>query len=85
MPGRLKDKIAIITGAGQGIGAATARCFAAEGARVVVAEINPETGKAMAAELTRNGRDGDLRAHGCMRPEFRRAHDGNDAIGSGNA
>ena len=55
MPGRLKDKIAIITGAGQGIGAATARCFAAEGARVVVAEINPETGKAMAAELTETG------------------------------
>ena len=42
MSGRLKDKIAIITGAGQGIGAATARCFAAEGARVVVAEINAE-------------------------------------------
>jgi len=55
MPGRLKDKLAIITGAGQGIGAATARCFAAEGARVVVAEINPETGKAMAAELTETG------------------------------
>jgi len=55
MAERLKDKIAIITGAGQGIGAATARCFAAEGARVVVAEINPETGKAMAAELTETG------------------------------
>jgi NAD(P)-dependent dehydrogenase (short-subunit alcohol dehydrogenase family) len=55
MPGRLKDKVAIITGAGQGIGAATARCFAAEGARVVVAEINSDTGEAMAAELTKTG------------------------------
>jgi NAD(P)-dependent dehydrogenase (short-subunit alcohol dehydrogenase family) len=55
MPGRLNDKIAIITGAGQGIGAATARCFAAEGACVAVAEINAETGAAMAAELTAKG------------------------------
>jgi NAD(P)-dependent dehydrogenase (short-subunit alcohol dehydrogenase family) len=55
MPGRLKDKIAIVTGAGQGIGAATARCFAAEGAHVVVAEINAETGEAMVAELTKTG------------------------------
>jgi NAD(P)-dependent dehydrogenase (short-subunit alcohol dehydrogenase family) len=55
MPERLKGKIAIVTGAGQGIGAATARCFAAEGARLVVAEINSETGAAMAAELTAKG------------------------------
>src|SRR6204780_2606169 len=52
---RLKDRTAIVTGAGQGIGAATARCFAAEGARVVVAEVNPETGTAMAAELKAAG------------------------------
>jgi NAD(P)-dependent dehydrogenase (short-subunit alcohol dehydrogenase family) len=57
MPGRLKGKTAIVTGAGQGIGAAIARCFAAERARVVVAELNPETGAAMAAEL--QAADGD--------------------------
>ena len=41
---RLKDKVAIITGAGQGIGEAYARRFAQEGATVVVADINAEKG-----------------------------------------
>ena len=48
---RLKDKVSIITGAGQGIGEAYARRFAAEGAKVVVADINEEKGKAVAAAL----------------------------------
>ncbi|WP_319518655.1 SDR family oxidoreductase [uncultured Martelella sp.] len=51
MSGRLKDKVAIITGAGQGIGAAIARCFAAEGGQVIVAERNAETGAATAAAV----------------------------------
>jgi NAD(P)-dependent dehydrogenase (short-subunit alcohol dehydrogenase family) len=54
---RLKDKVAIITGAGQGIGAATARRFSQEGARVVIAELNPKTGDAVAAELRANGNE----------------------------
>jgi glucose 1-dehydrogenase len=45
-PMRLKDKVAVITGAGSGIGRAAALKFSAEGARVVVAEINEEQGKA---------------------------------------
>jgi 3-oxoacyl-[acyl-carrier protein] reductase len=48
---RLKDKVTIITGAGQGIGEAYARRFAAEGAKVVVADINEEKGKAVAAAI----------------------------------
>ena len=55
MADRLKDKIAIITGAGQGIGEATARAFVAEGATVVIAELNETTGKALADELTACG------------------------------
>lgn len=48
---RLLDKVAIITGAGEGIGKGVARKFAAEGASVVVAEFNDETGTGTAAEL----------------------------------
>jgi 3-oxoacyl-[acyl-carrier protein] reductase len=48
---RLKDKVAIITGAGQGIGEAYARRFAKEGAKVVVADVNAEKGGAVAAAI----------------------------------
>ena len=48
---RLKDKVAIITGAGAGIGKAVALRYAAEGASVVIAEINPQTGCAAADEI----------------------------------
>jgi NAD(P)-dependent dehydrogenase (short-subunit alcohol dehydrogenase family) len=49
--GRLQDKVAVVTGAGSGIGLATVRRFAAEGARVVCADLDAETGaKAMEAK-----------------------------------
>jgi NAD(P)-dependent dehydrogenase (short-subunit alcohol dehydrogenase family) len=57
MAGRLEGKIAIVTGAGQGIGAATARAFAAHGAKTVIAELNPASGKAVADELCAKGGD----------------------------
>src|SRR4029078_8664837 len=48
---KLQDKVASITGAGQGIGEAYARRFAREGATVVVADVNEEKGRAVAASL----------------------------------
>lgn len=50
---RLTGKTAIVTGAGQGIGAAIARRYADEGATVVVAEYNVDTGQAVADKLER--------------------------------
>ncbi|MER7687117.1 SDR family oxidoreductase [Streptomyces sp. NPDC097610] len=48
---RFQDKVAIVTGAGQGIGEGYARALAAEGARVVVAELNEEQGERVAKEI----------------------------------
>lgn len=48
---RFKDKVAIVTGAGQGIGEGYAKALAAEGAKVVVAELNEEQGQRVAKEI----------------------------------
>ena len=50
-----QDKVAIVTGAGQGIGEAYAKALAAEGARVVVAEINEAQGRRVADEIAKAG------------------------------
>ena len=51
MTSRLAGKVALITGAARGQGAAEARLFAAEGARVVLADVLEEPGRALAREI----------------------------------
>jgi NAD(P)-dependent dehydrogenase (short-subunit alcohol dehydrogenase family) len=52
---RLEGKVAVITGAGTGIGRATAKLFAREGAKVVVAELNAEAGEQTAQLIVQGG------------------------------
>src|SRR5712664_1927020 len=52
---RLQDKVCVITGAGSGIGQATARLFAAEGARVVVADVDDRGARSTVAGIRKSG------------------------------
>jgi 3-oxoacyl-[acyl-carrier protein] reductase len=52
---RLENKVALITGAGSGIGQATAQLFAREGARVAVVDLREDAAKATAEEIERRG------------------------------
>ncbi|MHB2167112.1 SDR family oxidoreductase [Alsobacter sp. R-9] len=49
--GRLQDKVALVTGAGQGFGQGIAECFAREGAKLVLVDIQREKAEAVAASL----------------------------------
>src|SRR3954466_14845508 len=80
---RLANKVALITGAGSGIGRESALLFAREGARVVVADVNDEDGQAVVEEIRGGGGRQRLsrasggggasggRLRGCLRPRRR--------------
>jgi len=55
---RFENKVAIITGAGSGIGKETALMFAKEGAKVVIADINEKSGRETVAEIKKVGNEG---------------------------
>src|SRR5713101_6621018 len=55
MSGRLQNKVALITGAGGGIGRAAVRAFSREGAHVVVVDADERAGRAAVDEITRQG------------------------------
>ena len=57
---RLKDKVAVVTGAGHGMGEAEARLFAREGARVVVADVLADLAETVAGDIRAGG--GEARA-----------------------
>jgi meso-butanediol dehydrogenase/(S,S)-butanediol dehydrogenase/diacetyl reductase len=55
VPGRFDGKVVLVTGAASGIGAATARRFAAEGAKLMLGDVDSERLSAIAKELDTNG------------------------------
>ncbi len=57
MNGLLADKVALVTGAASGIGRATARLFAQQGAKVVVADVNTDDGEQVAQSIRGDGGD----------------------------
>ena len=52
---KFKGKVAIVTGGAQGIGGAYARLLAEDGARVIIADVNVERGRALARDITAAG------------------------------
>jgi 2-hydroxycyclohexanecarboxyl-CoA dehydrogenase len=63
---RLEGRTALVTGGASGIGAATCRRLAAEGARVAVTDLNPEPAREVAAEIGGAGIELDVRSTGSI-------------------
>ena len=57
MSGRVANRVAMVTGVASGLGEATSRLLALEGARVVVADVAEEVGERLAAHIRAEGAD----------------------------
>jgi len=66
---RLDGKVAIVTGAGSGLGQAGARALAREGARVMVSDVNPQGGNATLAAIRAAGNEGSFCAADVTQPD----------------
>jgi 3-oxoacyl-[acyl-carrier protein] reductase len=66
----LENKVAILTGSGRGIGSAAARMFAAEGAKVVVSDLDPAPAEETAAAIRSAGGSAIIVAGDVTNPEF---------------
>ena len=66
---RLKDRVAVVTGGGGGIGKGICLCLAREGAHVVVSDQNRTLAERVAAEIIGNGAEGLRRSNGRAKRE----------------
>ncbi len=66
---RLQDKVALISGAGSGIGAATAKTFAREGAAVVIVDLSEEGGNRVVSEIRKAGGTAEFTRADVSRPD----------------
>jgi NAD(P)-dependent dehydrogenase (short-subunit alcohol dehydrogenase family) len=77
---RLEDRVAVITGGASGIGLATARRLASEGAEVVIADVDPTAGKAAADEVRGQFVAVDVASEPDIQGLFRQVHESHGRI-----